>query len=188
MPSGNFGNICAGLVAKKLGLPVAHFIASTNSNDTVPRYMDSTIYKPKPSVQTISNAMDVGNPSNFIRIQKLCNNDFFKLKKIFSAYSFTDKQTREALKEIYNTSQYIADPHGAIGYLGLKNYLNNHPDNYGVFLETAHPVKFLDVVEKSLNIKVDIPSQIETILDKESEKTSLSSFEEVKKFLLQKKA
>ncbi len=187
VPSGNFGNICAGLVAKKLGLPVAHFIASTNSNDTVPRYMDSTIYKPKPSVQTISNAMDVGNPSNFIRIQKLCNNDFFKLKKIFSAYSFTDKQTREALKEIYNTSQYIADPHGAIGYLGLKNYLNNHPDNYGVFLETAHPVKFLDVVEKSLNIKVDIPSQIETILDKESEKTSLSSFEEVKKFLLQKK-
>ena len=125
VPSGNFGNICAGLVSKKMGLPISHFIASTNSNDTIPRFLNTGIYKPKKSIQTISNAMDVANPSNFLRIQKLFNNDLFGLKKSLSAYSYSDKQTEKAINKIYKLKNYITDPHGAIGYLGLIDFLNS---------------------------------------------------------------
>ncbi|MEC7173423.1 MAG: threonine synthase, partial [Bacteroidota bacterium] len=142
VPSGNFGNICAGIMGKQMGLPIDHFIASTNVNDAVPRYLETGTYDPQPTIQTISNAMDVGNPSNFARIQKIFNNDLVKMKKNLSGFSFTDKDTQKAMKEIYQISGYIADPHGAVGYLGLKEYLANKKNNlYGVFLETAHPVK-----------------------------------------------
>ena len=150
VPSGNFGNICAGFIAKELGLPISHFIASTNQNDTFPRYMENGIFEPKPSVQTISNAMDVGNPSNFDRISKLFNQDLYRLKNICSSYSFSDKETKIAMQDLYENFNYISDPHGAVGYLGLQKYCENNPDVYGVFLETAHPVKFLDVVEKAI--------------------------------------
>lgn len=184
VPSGNFGNICAGLVAHKMGLPIAHFIASTNINDTFPRYMEAGVFTPKPSVQTISNAMDVGNPSNFDRIQKLFNYDLFKLKNICSAYAFTDKETRNAMTEIYKDFNYISDPHGAVGYLGLKEYMKSHPDVQGVFLETAHPVKFLDIVEQTLKQKVEIPQQIQDILDKKSTKKLVKSYEDLKTILV----
>ena len=182
VPSGNFGNICAGIVAQKLGLPIKHFIAATNINDTVPNYLIEGKYAPKPSKATISNAMDVGNPSNFIRIQELYQNNFDALKKNFSSFSFTDDETREAMKKIYTNSNYIADPHGAIGYLGLKKYVLNTTE-FGVFLETAHPVKFLDVVESTLPVKVAIPEQIENILDKEKIAKRIHSYQELKEFL-----
>ena len=184
VPSGNFGNICAGFIARELGLPISHFIASTNQNDTFPRYMENGIFEPKPSVQTISNAMDVGNPSNFDRIIKLFNQDLYRLKNICSSYHFSDKETHKAMQELFENTSYIADPHGAIGYLGLQKYCEENPDIYGVFLETAHPVKFLDVVEKAIKTKVNIPPQIEEILDRNPEKTSISSYRELKNFLI----
>ncbi|MEE3999065.1 threonine synthase [Tenacibaculum sp. FZY0031] len=181
VPSGNFGNICAGIMAQKLGLPIKHFIAATNVNDTVPNYLASGEYHPKPSKATISNAMDVGNPSNFIRIQELFNNDLALLKAAFSSFSFSDDATRTAMKNIYDNSNYIADPHGAVGYLGLKKYgLQNE---YGIFLETAHPVKFLDIVEEVLNVTVEIPSQITSVIDKQKEAIQISSYQELKDFL-----
>ena len=182
-PSGNFGNICAGIIAKKLGLPIEHFVASTNVNDTVPRFLEKGNYDPKPSKATISNAMDVGNPSNFIRIQEMYNNDLELFKKDFSSFSYTDEETLEAMKSIYKTDGYIAEPHGAVGYLGLKKELKNHPNAIGIFLETAHPIKFLDVVEPALNIKLPIPTQIESVLNKEKISKKIKTYEELKAFL-----
>lgn len=184
VPSGNFGNLCAGMVANQLGLPVAHFIAATNINDTVPKYMQSGDYKPKPSSPTISNAMDVGDPSNFIRIRRLYKDNFEALKDHLSSYSFTDNKTRQAMKELYDSSGYIADPHGAVGYLGLKKYLKDHPDTYGIFLETAHPVKFLQVVEETLDLKMPLPKQISEIIKREKKSIGINSYEELKEYLL----
>jgi len=184
VPSGNFGNICAGMMAQRMGMPVRHFIASTNVNDTVPAYMKTAVYEPKPSVATISNAMDVGDPSNFIRIRHLFNDDFEQLKEYLSSYSFSDKETKEALRDLYTRTGYIADPHGAVGYLGLQKYQKMHPDTYGVFLETAHPVKFLDIVSSTLNTNLSLPPQIAEIMHKEKVSIAISEYEELKRFLL----
>jgi threonine synthase len=183
VPSGNFGNICAGVMAQKLGLPIKHFVASTNVNDTVPKYLVAGIYHPKPSKATISNAMDVGNPSNFIRIKELFNNNLETLKSAFSSYSFTDDETRTTMKEIYTNSGYVADPHGAVGYLGLKKYELSE-NEFGVFLETAHPVKFLDVVEETLPVKVAIPAQIQKVINNKKVALKASSYEDLKEFLM----
>jgi threonine synthase len=182
-PSGNFGNICAGIMAKRLGLPIAHFVASTNANDTVPRFLEEGIYDPKPSVATISNAMDVGNPSNFIRIQELYHKNLSEFEKDFSSYSFTDAETEIAIKDIYKQTKYIAEPHGAVGYLGLKKEMAKKPNSVGVFLETAHPIKFLDTVEPLLNLKLPIPTQIESVLNKEKISIKIKTYEEFKAFL-----
>ena len=182
-PSGNFGNICAGIMAKRLGLPIAHFVAPTNVNDTVLRFLENGIYNPMPSKATISNAMDVGNPSNFIRIQELYNNDLKAFNIDFSSYSFSDKETLEAMKTIYKNSGYVAEPHGAVGYLGLKKELLNFPEAIGVFLETAHPIKFLDVVEPALKIKLPIPQQIESVLNKEKKSVKIKTYSDLKAFL-----
>ncbi|SDS99521.1 threonine synthase [Winogradskyella sediminis] len=183
VPSGNFGNICAGMVAQKLGLPIKHFIAANNANDTVVNYMLSQTYTPKPSVQTISNAMDVGNPSNFIRIQELHQNDFDTLKANLSSYSYTDEDTKAALLELYSDYNYIADPHGAVGYLGAKDYLKKN-EAHVVFLETAHPTKFLDVVEDVIKENVDLPEQIEAVMHKEKVAIAVNSYDDLKGFLL----
>jgi threonine synthase len=183
IPSGNFGNICAGMVAQKLGLPIKHFIAANNANDTVVNYMTTQSYEPKRSVQTISNAMDVGNPSNFIRIQELHNNNFEDLKANLSSYSYSDEQTKAALLELYKNYNYVADPHGAVGYLGAKTYLE-HNNAHVVFLETAHPTKFLDVVEAVIDKKIPLPPQIEAIMDKEKVAIAINSYKELKAFLL----
>ena len=184
VPSGNFGNLCAGLVAKLMGLPINHFIASTNVNDTVPRFLETGTYDPLKSVPTISNAMDVGEPSNFIRIQKLFNNDFQKLKKVMSGFRFTDSETKKAMKSIFEISDYISDPHGAVGYLGLQEFLEEHPDHLGVFLETAHPIKFAEIVEKTLKIELPIPQQIKSIMKKEKKSTPIQDYADLKAFLL----
>lgn len=184
VPSGNFGNICAGLVAQRLGMPVKHFIAATNVNDTVPEFMRTKSYDPKPSTATISNAMDVGDPSNFIRIRHLFQDDFENLSKNLSSYSFSDQETKKALLEIHQNSNYIADPHGAVGYLGLKKYQENHPETYGIFLETAHPVKFLDVVEETIPEKLPIPIQIQKVMDKEKKSIQIKEYSELKNYLL----
>ena len=184
VPSGNFGNICAGLMAQRLGMPVKHFIAATNVNDTVPKFMQTKEYSPKPSTATISNAMDVGDPSNFIRIRHLFQNNFNLLKDNLSAYSFTDNETKKALKEINDINGYVADPHGAVGYLGLKKYQELHPDTYGIFLETAHPVKFLDIVEETLDEKLEIPAQIKKVMNKTKISIKIASYDELKHFLL----
>ena len=182
VPSGNFGNICAGLLAQKLGLPIKHFVASTNINDTVPQYLINGNYDPKPSKPTISNAMDVGNPSNFIRIQELFDNNLSSLKKSFSSYSFSDDETKIMMKSIHDKFNYISEPHGVIGYLGLKKY-GLKTNEFGVFLETAHPVKFLEVVEETLKVDVEIPSQIKEVMSREKVATSIANYQELKLFL-----
>ena len=185
VPSGNFGNVCAGMIAQKLGLPIRHFIASNNENNAVTRYLKSNSYDPKPSVQTVSNAMDVGNPSNFIRIQAIYNNNFETLKSNLSSYSFTDEETKQALDEIYKTTQYIADPHGAVGYLGCKAYLESNPQAHCVFLETAHPTKFLDVVKEVISTDIPLPPQIKAVIDKQKVATDIKDYSEFKAFLTQ---
>ena len=183
VPSGNFGNICAGIMAQKLGLPIEHFVAATNVNDTVPNYLIDGVYNPKPSKATISNAMDVGNPSNFIRIRELFNNDLKLLKRTFSSYSFSDTETRATMKEIYRNTGYVAEPHGAVGYLGLKKY-GLKENEYGIFLETAHPVKFLDVVEATLPVQVKIPEQIQKVINNKKVALQIADYEGLQSFLL----
>jgi threonine synthase len=185
VPSGNFGNICAGIIAIDLGLPIHHVIASTNSNNTIPRYLKTKIYNPRKTIKTISNAMDVSNPSNFIRIEEIFN-DFTLLKNNLSSYSFNDSQTISAIKSVFNNSKYILDPHGAIGYLGLKKYLNTNLSFFGVFLETAHPIKFSNHIEKALNIKIKIPNVINKIMSKEKVFTEVYSYKDFKDSLLDK--
>ncbi|MFT6838822.1 MAG: threonine synthase [Sediminicola sp.] len=186
IPSGNFGNICAGVMAQKLGMPCNHFIASTNVNDIVPYFMKTGKYEPKPSIATISNAMDVGDPSNFIRIRHLYQDDFETISKNISSYSFTDEETKEAMLKIYHYCSYVADPHGAVGYLGLKKYQEKHPNTYGIFLETAHPVKFLDIVEDTIRENIDLPDKIAKIMDKKKKAIAISTYEELKNYLLSK--
>jgi len=183
VPSGNFGNICAGIMAKKLGLPIAHFVASTNENDTVPRFMTTEIYSPKASVPTLSNAMDVGNPSNFIRIQELYQFNMDAFRNDFSSYHFSDEETIDLMKKIYDQFNYITEPHGAIGYLGLKKELVNYPNHIGVFLETAHPIKFSAIVESTLKLTLPIPKQIEGVLNKEKKSFKIKTYADLKEFL-----
>lgn len=185
VPSGNFGNICAGMVAQRLGMPCNHFVAATNVNDTVPEFMRTKKYNPKPSTATISNAMDVGDPSNFIRIRHLFQDDFEALRKNLSSYSFSDDVTKKALLHIHKQSKYIADPHGAVGYLGLKKYHESHPNTYGIFLETAHPVKFLHVVEETIGQILEIPVQIQKVMDREKKSIPIQKYSELKSYLLQ---
>lgn len=184
VPSGNFGNICAGMMAQQLGLPIDHFIAATNSNRVVPNYLETGNYMPSRSVQTISNAMDVGDPSNFIRIQQIYNGDLNLLRENLSSFSFSDDQTRNAMKSVYEQTGYMLDPHGAVGYLGLESYRKNNPDTRGIFLETAHPVKFLEVIEPVIQQKIDYPPQILAVIDKEKVSVRISDYSELKAFLL----
>ena len=179
VPSGNFGNICAGLIAEKLGLPIKHFIASTNINDTIPRYFKSQVFDPKPTIQTVSNAMDVSSPSNFVRIQEMFQN-FKDLSKIMSSYSFDDIETLKMLKNVYEDKNYVLDPHGAVGYLGLKKYLSINPEKIGIFLETAHPIKFSKDVEEVIKNKLDIPEEINKILLKEKKYIDIDDYSDFK--------
>ncbi|RMZ51941.1 threonine synthase [Flavobacteriaceae bacterium PRS1] len=184
IPSGNFGNICAGMMAQQLGLPIQHFIASNNENNVVTKYLQSQFYRPKPSVQTISNAMDVGNPSNFVRMQEIYKNNFETLKANLSSYSFTDAETKTAIQEIYTNYNYVADPHGAVGYLGAKAYLKENPDTHCVFLETAHPTKFLDIVENVIDVKMKLPKQIKSVIDEKKVSIKINNYKGLKTYLL----
>ncbi|MBK7652843.1 MAG: threonine synthase [Flammeovirgaceae bacterium] len=175
VPSGNFGNLTAGLMAKKMGVGINKFVAATNINDVIPEYLKTKIFKPRKSKQTISNAMDVGNPSNFARMIDLYSSDFEKLSTDVIGYSYTDKETQEAMKLVYNKTGYVMDPHGAIGYLGLKDFLKSNPGYTGVFLETAHPTKFKDVVEEAIDNKIELPQKLREFMKGKKQSISITS-------------
>lgn len=163
-PSGNFGNLCGGLIAKKMGLPVEKFIAATNINDIVPEYLRSGLFTPRPSIRTISNAMDVGNPSNFNRIIEFYDKDLGKIKADIVGKSYTDIQTQDTIKEVYEKTGYVLDPHGAVAFLGLKEYLlESGSEAYGVFLATAHPAKFPEIVEEVIKRKIELPENLRKV-------------------------
>ena len=183
-PSGNFGNICAGITAKKLGLPIAHFVAATNANDTVPRFLENWRYEPTATVATLSNAMDVSDPSNFVRIREMYQDDKAAFRNDFSSYTFTDAQTRKTMQDVYARTGYLLEPHGAVGYLGLTKELEKHPAAVGVLLETAHPVKFLDSVSEILGAAPAIPPQIEAVMHQEKHSVKIKTYDDLKAFLL----
>lgn len=175
IPSGNFGNLTAGLLARQLGLPVQHFLAATNRNDVVPRYLKNGEYSPLPSVTTISNAMDVGAPSNFVRMAALFGNSWEEMKKHVSGMSFSDGETRAAIRTVKAMHDYEIDPHGAVGWLAAKKYRSHHPGNATITLETAHPAKFPDVMDAELGKgTVEIPERLAILADKEKAATRLS--------------
>jgi len=187
VPSGNFGNLTAGLFAKAMGLPVHKYIAATNANDVFPNYLETTVYTAKPSVQTLSNAMDVGNPSNFVRILDLYKHNYETIKQIIYSASFSDEQTKSAMKEVYQKYNYVIDPHGAVGYLAFKKYIseNRISDYAGVILETAHPSKFGDIVEDVINKKIEIPDRLKLCMSKEKRSVKISTnYDDLKNFLL----
>jgi threonine synthase len=187
VPSGNFGNICAGILAHISGLPVKHFIAACNANKVVPDFFQTRNYQPQKAISTISNAMDVGNPSNFVRILELFNNQFDALRNALSSYSISDAETKETIKEVFEKESYLLDPHGAVAWCALKKYLKQHPEGKGILLETAHPVKFYDVVEPVIEQKIPIPENIKSILNKEKESVLMQpDFEKLKEYLLNK--
>lgn len=167
VPCGNFGNICAGMLAWRSGLPVKHFIAACNSNDTVHRYFQTHQYEPQNARATISNAMDVADPSNFVRMIELFDHDQSKLKSMVTSSSLSDEETGAVLRRVNDRYQYLCDPHGAIAFEALEKYLNEHPGEKGYFLETAHPVKFFDVVEPIIGSKIPIPDTISGQMEKE---------------------
>ncbi|MDH3267469.1 MAG: threonine synthase [Ignavibacteria bacterium] len=186
VPCGNLGNITSGLLAKHMGLPIKKYVLSSNVNDVVLKYLKTGTFSPAASIKTISNAMDVGNPSNFVRIQALCNSSVENLRKDVSGFSFNDSQTINAIRDVYKKYNYVMDPHGAVGYLGLQNYLQqiNEMSN-GIFIETAHPAKFLDSVEDAISTEVEMPDRLESVLHKEKKVVKLSaSLSSFKEFLL----
>ena len=184
VPSGNFGNICAGMIAQQLGFPFKKFIASNNANDVVIRYLNSNSYNPKPTIQTISNAMDVGNPSNFTRIIEIYKNDYNKIKSNLCGYSFLDNQTKNAITDVYKNTGYVMDPHAAIGYLGCKEYLKTDSSVHTVFLETAHYTKFLDTVEPLIKKKIELPMQIKSVVKKNKVAFPIENYNDFKENLM----
>ncbi len=187
VPSGNFGNLTAGVFAKKMGLPIHQFVASTNENDVVPKFLETGNYEAKPSKQTISNAMDVGNPSNFERMKSLFNNDVAEFKKEIESYSFSDEETKSVMREVRKDFDYTLDPHGAVAYLGLEKYSEKSNEDFvGVLLETAHPAKFVEVVEDVLKEEVEIPEKLEAFNKKEKKSVEFPvDFEIVKNYLIE---
>lgn len=174
VPCGNFGNLTAGLLAKKMGLPVAKFVAATNVNDSVPKYLNSGIFEPRPSKHTLSNAMDVGNPSNFARMLDLYEYQWKKMTQDISGESFTDAQTKSTIQEVFAKYHYLLDPHGAVAYLGLHSFLSKTTEKVkGIFLETAHPAKFADDVERIIGQKITIPRRLQDVLVKEKHSIAL---------------
>jgi threonine synthase len=184
VPSGNFGNICAGLLAHFSGLPVAHFIAACNANDVVPAFLQTGNYTPKKAVATLSNAMDIGNPSNFIRILELFQNNHEAVKKMITAYSITDEQTLQTLRQAYETHGYLCDPHGAVGYRALQQHLTNHPEQKGYFMETAHPLKFMDTVQQATGITPEMPETVQRLMQKEKHSlVTAANYDALREFL-----
>lgn len=186
VPSGNFGNLSAGILAYRMGLPVAHFIASTNRNNVVPRYLETNSYDPLPSIETISNAMDVGSPSNFVRLTRFFNEDWDQIRAKVSGYFFDDDQTKVSMKEVYEATGYVLCPHTAVAYQGLQKYrLDSGKDFTGVFLATAHPAKFLDLVENTLQQKILVPERLKNLLLLEKSSIPINArFDEFKAYLM----
>ena len=187
VPSGNFGNICAGLLAYVSGLPVDHFIAACNVNDAVPEYLRTGNYQSKKSVTTISNAMDVGNPSNFVRVLELFQNSYQSISEKISGYTVSDVITKQTIAEVYQKEHYILDPHGAVAYYALEDYLKSHQGKKGMILETAHPVKFPDTVEDVIGRSIEIPEAVKPLFQLEKKSVLMEpTFSELKSWLLTK--
>jgi threonine synthase len=188
VPSGNFGNICAGMLAHASGLPVKHFVAACNANDIVPSYMEDGVYQPKKAVSTLSNAMDVGNPSNFVRVLEIFEQEFEVLKGKLNSYSISDEETKQTIADVYRKYEYLLDPHGAVGYFALEKYLHEHNNEKGFILETAHPVKFPEAVETIINGKIEIPKSVNYLLDKKKQAVKIDAdFLKLKDYLLSTK-
>ncbi|MFM9021492.1 MAG: threonine synthase [Sediminibacterium sp.] len=168
VPSGNFGNLAAGLVARRSGLPVAHFIAACNTNDAVARFLQGETYSSRTSVPTISNAMDVGDPSNFIRILELFHHDFSSVREMVTGNSISDAATLACIQRVYETNHFLLDPHGAVAFQALEDYLSVHTGTNGIFLATAHPVKFPDVIHRTLGIDPVMPDAAKDLFSKKS--------------------
>jgi threonine synthase len=188
VPSGNYGNLTAGLLARRMGLPMHHFLAASNANDVVPRYLNTGTYTPEATIPTLSNAMDVGSPSNFARMMDLYGSTWNHIKDDVSGYSFSDEQVRRSMKAVYSQYGYVLDPHTAVGYLAWQAYNAAQPNQdkaMGVVLSTAHPAKFLEVVEDTLGQKVDIPERLARLRDLAKRATKMSAnFPEFKSWLL----
>lgn len=183
VPSGNFGNITAGLFGKRMGLPVKRFIAANNRNDIFYQYLQTGVYTPRPSIATIANAMDVGDPSNFARIYDLFKGDWKKISSLMSGATYSDEQIRHAMRQCYETNHYILDPHGACGYQALKDLLLD--GEVGVFGETAHPAKFKDTVESAINAEVAIPERLAAFMKGKKKSIAMSKeFSDFKNFLM----
>jgi threonine synthase len=186
VPSGNFGNICAGILAQQSGLPLKHFIAACNVNNVVSDFLQTKILKQKQAVPTLSNAMDVGDPSNFVRILEIFHHHFTELKADLTSFSISDEETLTTIKEVYQQCNYLLDPHGAVGYLSLQRYLEYHSRQKGIFLETAHPVKFPEAVEKATGQSIEVPSSLANLMQKEKQSILLENdFDQLKDYLLQ---
>lgn len=187
IPSGNFGNLTAGLLAKKMGLPIDKFVAATNANDVVPQYLKTGTYKSRPSVPTISNAMDVGAPSNFARMLDVYGKSWADMKSDIHGFSYNDAETRVGVKAVYEKYKYIIDPHGAVAYLAFKDFQKSNPTYQGVILETAHPSKFIDEVEQTLGTTIEIPERLEILREKKKEATLMdTSYDDFKSYLLKR--
>jgi threonine synthase len=187
VPSGNFGNICAGLLAHASGLPVQHFIAACNTNDAVNEYLQTGNYTSKKPVPTISNAMDVGNPSNFVRILELFQNNYRNITTKISGYTVSDETTKQTIANVYKRFNYTLDPHGAVAYYALEDYLSKHPEQKGIFLETAHPVKFPETVEAVTQQKIEVPQSAQSLFSRKKESILLdASFDSLKEWLMNK--
>ena len=187
VPSGNFGNICAGLLANASGLPVQHFIAACNENDAVPQYLRTGQYQSKKAIPTISNAMDVGSPSNFIRILELFQHNYKNISAKISGYTVSDALTKQTIADIFQKYNYTLDPHGAVAYYALAQYLQQEPDAKGIFLETAHPVKFPDTVEAMTGKEIAIPESARYLFAKEKQSIPMdASFDSLKEWFMNK--
>jgi threonine synthase len=186
VPSGNFGNLMAGLIAKKMGLPIEHFIAANNENDVFYEYIHKGVFTPRPSVATIANAMDVGNPSNFARILDLYGNDHMAISAEISAYRYSDDEIRKVVKQVYNDSGYLLDPHGACGYEALNTYLSSGENSCkGFFLETAHPAKFKETVDTIIGKDIEIPLKLQEFMKGTKKSIPMGNqFEDFKSYLL----
>ena len=185
VPSGNFGNLTAGLMGKKMGLPVRRFIAATNVNDVVPEYLEKGEYNPRESIETISNAMDVGDPSNFDRILDLYDHDWETIKSDIYGSSYTDEETRATIKSVHKNYNYTCDPHGAVGFTALKDYLEEENGDQGIFLETAHPAKFKQIVENEIEGEVEMPERLAKFIQRDKKSLKIEDkYEEVKEVLL----
>jgi threonine synthase len=183
VPSGNFGNLTAGLIAHKMGLPIKRFIAANNSNDIFLQYLQTGTYRPLPSVQTLANAMDVGNPNNFVRILDLYNHNHATITQLISGYCCPDDLIRQTVKACYEETGYLLDPHGACGYRALSETLQ--PDEIGVFLETAHPVKFKDTIESIVHTTIEIPERLQEFMKGRKQNVALGKdFGGLKDFLI----
>ena len=183
IPSGNYGNLFSAIVSKKLGLPIENIISSNNINNPVERYFQSGAFTPLHSKETLSNAMDVGDPSNFKRVNKIFDHDLDKMKEIIHAFSFTDYETEDAIKNLLKKNKYFCDPHGAIGYLGAKKYIDNNLGSHCIFLETAHFYKFYDEIKNIIGNEFNVPSQLESVLKKEKNSVEINGYNHFKEYI-----